>query len=1290
MGIFVIPLKKFNTTTNNSVEENRNNVVNASPTGPADTKELKTLENQSWSEITQNKIITPGNLTLNPIPTMPIFSKPKKFRKYTTKKVSTKSDDYLDVSKLTLKNGVFQPEINNKVSVYRPEIISMLDFESIYSGQPINQEFSLHGKYIELQHQASLLYRDLVTEFFANMTGKLLSKFKVQTKTSYQKIKNEITQALNDCEYLVEFLDSTNSNFEEISNLIDFKNLSDKSINNSKHVNLKEFYSQNLGYTNKQFEFFASTKVYYQFLSDMLAILENYSFNLVNLKDADRPKDDSPSIIDKTYTVTSNFTFTTKTLRDEKSTRNAADSTVFKKFYESLPSDRTERIKILLTVISKEYRVSKGLGNTDIVSDKLINQFGIERTGNPFNNILGVVGNNIFEDVKGAGSLAEMGKITPQVANNSLDDSKFFVFPFENKYIDLQGTNKTYIPGSDYFIDSIFDLQQETDKTKGITLPIFNTGPIKKYSTALSKRIDAGTTLIDLFLNLKSSEQSRIENLTSDGIFGYLLQSIQKGGLNPGGDPTYNVSLSKGLTKNYVDSQKEIVNAVFKLASKNHELKELLFQYLIILSIKSTTNKRSPFWQALKAEIGDIRNISKASVAENAEITSLTNDSFPTGVYLKKLGIKIEQTIFKLYSQQKKSKKKGFFGGTAKVNDSTFKGLKSGDILAALKPPANLSKSTLVDSFIIGCVEYIQSLAGGGSGSDHLINDGTNRTRYNFISPSMQFLLMYEMFLSVAHFLIPTDFKVIDDELVADTDINTNVSALFLISEVASPNKETSWVSNLNNANHNEKAQVTLEGLNDLSVQKFYNTNKSLLITKNNYKSIMEKLRQEEQIAKNGVYLLKTFANRLELASSKVSATYNSDKMYEFWKKIGKEFPFEDLLSVANSKAQSTTTAYLLDTFKSNYKYSIDTTNPKIQKFLDNDLTNIAFTRFIPREVKEVMYSYLSDNDFLEQSERTTKIFSVGIPAKFSKSLVERVKSKDLSSLLKHKESDIINIKIYKRDVQYDDLIFKPQEFKFDLSLYQNIDDLMSVKPIPGESFSKLMERNFLTDYLTVKSKKRYSLFTVPNSSNILNEASYGFLTKDEKKEMVFNHFKSYMLETYILLLTGMKISEDTFFLDKRLSIENFSKSPFDEEIETLVKKYITTVLNKPLDTNQTISELINDPNVKSSIKEKLKIFDFGNLSINPKRIKERIITPKIFDRVFHMPVNVNKFEIDVTATNKTSSGKKAWKQKHLQEQILTVEKSGIKKYYLKKKASTDTIFDEYFVVVNSTGPETK
>ncbi len=192
MGIFVIPQRKKPSTANNSAEESRNNIVDGNATGPADEKEIPTLAIKSWSEISENRLLTSTNLTVEAIPTMPIFSAPKNFRKYTTKKVATKSDDYLDVSKLTLKNGVFQPEINNKVSVYRPEIISMLDFESIYAGQPINKEFTLHGKFIELQHQASILYRDLITEFFANLTSKLLSTHKAQTKTTYQKLKVQI------------------------------------------------------------------------------------------------------------------------------------------------------------------------------------------------------------------------------------------------------------------------------------------------------------------------------------------------------------------------------------------------------------------------------------------------------------------------------------------------------------------------------------------------------------------------------------------------------------------------------------------------------------------------------------------------------------------------------------------------------------------------------------------------------------------------------------------------------------------------------------------------------------------------------------------------------------------------------------------------------------------------------------------------------------------------------------------------------------------------------------------
>ena len=1229
-----------------------------------------------------NRIHTPSSTTTLTDRTAKTISTRRSSK--SNKSITKKSDDVLDVSKLIIKNGIFQPDINNKVSSYRPEIISTVDYQPIYLDNPINQELSLPGKYIELQHQASYLYRDLMTEFIAKASDKLFATYKNPVRELLETIIKRINSVVGESEFQIDFFHKINQSLSELVDLIDFKALSNSSISTERFYNLKEFFAQNLSYQENQYDSFTSTKIFYQFLSDLLAILENYSFNLVNIVDSDRANDSSLSEIDKTYSITSNFTFTIKNIQDSQEIKFATNSKVFGSFYSSLPTNKTDRIKILTTVLSKEFRVSRALGNSSIVNANSLNKFGIERQGNPFNNIIGIVGKSIFEDVSGRGSLAGIGKIIPESSN--LKDAKFSVLPFEKKYIDLQGTNQTYIPGTDYFVNSIFDLAQEIDKVKGVSLPAFNTAPIKKFVSDTADRVTHAASILEDFLDLERSVD-RFENLDSEDLFKQVIKAVGYGCLNPGGDPQL---LADGgdVAAQYkvIDSHKEIINSVFKFASEDNKTKELLFQFLLLYALKPSESRKTKYWEKLRKEIGIIQNVSQVSVSKTATKFDLNDETFPYDIYIRNLARRIEKRIFWKFSQQNIVNKSGA-SVSGRIGNSfyTIYALKIDDIFNALLTPQTIesTNSNLRDSFISSVVEFVQLRAGGGNGLAHLIPDGTFRTRYNFLGLSTQFMLLYELFLSTSFYIIPTYFKVTSEQLTALTENNKNVGGQYIISEALLAGNASIQVQSVIPLFVTSTGQQTELQISKNALRDFYNKNPGIKAIKDNFVSIMTKLIKEEKIIKNAIYLLRSYVYRLEYVNSKISSTFNSTNVYSLWEKIGKDFPYEDFIKTASGPNQVKTLSYLLDSYKSDMKQSLNSANPKIQKYIGKNMPSLLSTNLIPTEIKEIMYLFFSSSGFLGNNSRNIKLFTVGIPSNFSSSLVERVSSANLQQLAKTKQNDIIKVCVHKNDIQYDDIVFKPQEFLFDLSLYQNMEDLINIKPNPGENFDKIMNRNFLTDYASITSKRKFSLVKTNNSSDIFSEKQYDFLTRSEKTSLMFNHFSSYMTYIYILLLTGMNLSEETFYIDaKQLPGEIDPTADVENDIETLFKRYVEMLIKKPINKNRSIKKLSEDETLPIEIRDKLKLFDMGNFSVSPKMIKEHLMSPRIFDRVFNIPVDINKFEIDIKKTLDTSSGKNAWNQKFIQDNILTKEIGGITKYYFKPKESDNTIFEEYFVTL--------
>jgi hypothetical protein len=115
-----------------------------------------------------------------------------------------------------------------------------------------------------------------------------------------------------------------------------------------------------------------------------------------------------------------------------------------------------------------------------------------------------------------------------------------------------------------------------------------------------------------------------------------------------------------------------------------------------------------------------------------------------------------------------------------------------------------------------------------------------------------------------------------------------------------------------------------------------------------------------------------------------------------------------------------------------------------------------------------------------------------------------------------------------------------------------------------------------------------------------------------------------------------------------------------------------------------------------------VKMFHPRSLVTGGSSHRQQITSPKMFERIFNIPVDPDDFEIDVDKTNSTKSGKRAFESLRAQGRIIEKTKNtkyvqntrlyfagynNSKSFFIKPRSLLDNIaFDEFFVTVSTIG----
>jgi len=1210
------------------------------------------------------------------------------------------NDDTLSVAQLNVENNQFQPVGPNGISKLRPEIISLMDYEPIYFGN--TSTLNDVGLLMDVQYQARNLREETFFQLMARIQqsdqNQQLQNIQTDFSTNFQRINSSAN-----------FYQNTIAALESAKNGFDLKSIPANLFDLRTFKSLQDFYETYMSFPRTAFDRFSGTKIFMQLLFDMRSIAEGYSMNLLNLTDPDRQATGaafiSPVSIDKTYNNRNGFSFTYDTVRSFNYPANSSEPQFFARFNTSLPQAPDDRIKLLINLVSKELRVSKGLGREQVIND-LRQKFGATTSdGSPFDNLIGGVGATIFDTVTGPGSLASLAVLN--------DTAGSAVLPFETKYIDVNNTRKVYIPGSSYFIDSIVNVP---------VLTTFNLTPLRSYVETFVQTTDNVASLVaNLFdYNEDVSILSSVE-LLKQMLYGvinsiaYLMSNTQRSGLQ-------------------INTADAATVAVFRLAASDASLKSMLFQY-VLLNLLSASNSR--FFATGIAEdlVNDIRNLSAVTVNESYSLPDLRqrNSLQP---YIASLGSSIQNKAVQLVNQQNlnaannaQARERSSVGGDGKVvvgfdTDITF------GISAAL------NQSHFMTEFVRFLVGIETSL--GNEGNNVL--DGTKRTRFNGLSVSTLVLMIFEAYLNVISRFVKVDFQTSSyglnfPDMVVDTNFNAQMHdsmedivlepyaptpIIRSDNEIGVPKLDKSIQTQTQRSSKSareratdftysqirEAAQQTGASVDDVYLGLAQNeailagshatagsrhTNGSQLANRRvgrssnpqrlldaqmmdrSLDSIMTKLHQEDLAVACAMHILLVIKQRLRTTLDAASNYFSQQTLENF--------------AAVNGTSLS-------DIGKNLTPAQVRLLLRQRDSYVRNLTPNSSNLQFIPvsstdQSTRNMILSLLGKASFRETTNARLRyrLLTVGIPSEFSKNLVGRLVGSNINStsFQRTKEYDLIKIKVYKRSLEYPQIVFKPNSFLFDLSLFETGYSNLGI--LPQTNFENTLQQITLVDYQDVSRPREVTY------QNIVESDKYSQIPDARSRRSLFeNHVVSNIFGSYIQALTAMKLTEATFVDVRSETWRRLSRGTNGTDLTPrfaeLVRRFLIAQRAEDIRRNPalrplpdlSIQDMLTSTDVDQGTKDTLKLLTFGNIAFKLENALANMLSPKIFERVFTIPLNVDDFEIDYQATIATEGGREFLQKDFIQDKLDKTAPQGT--YRFLPRTVRDAVLEDFFVTI--------
>ena len=398
----------------------------------------------------------------------------------------------------------------------------------------------------------------------------------------------------------------------------------------------------------------------------------------------------------------------------------------------------------------------------------------------------------------------------------------------------------------------------------------------------------------------------------------------------------------------------------------------------------------------------------------------------------------------------------------------------------------------------------------------------------------------------------------------------------------------------------------------------------------------------------------------------------------------------------------------------------------------------------IPKTLRDIMYGFFGTSENASVLGYNKKILTVGVPVGFSQHIKQRVNIQTLQrTTFANKKDDIVNVAVYRSDINNSDIIYKPIRYTFELSRFPIRNSLFLLEPPQKPTLDDVVRSVPMRVYDSKTFTQRAEYW---HGTNILGAGSalaseeYAFLSASQKYEIARNHVMSYLAEVYIRLLTGISTAEDRFDIVEHPQLVEpaFVQTIVDHSVAminsianannvSVVQKQVpvgsvlfsTTSPKNTVDGPVTLSSTsdVRDANALAALKKAgtsvaanssdqtsldspatvTVLQTVSNLSLmttqlsDPNAASTRMLRPKQFDRVFNIIVDPDDFEIDVNETAKTQHGKLVLQQlissgDVVPTPVMDNTNAPTNKYVYRRrnKKQGDMTLDKYFVSIET------
>lgn len=766
-------------------------------------------------------------------------------------------------------------------------------------------------------------------------------------------------------------------------------------------------------------------------------------------------------------------------------------------------------------------------------------------------------------------------------------------------------------------------------------------------------------------------------------------------------------------------TEQALIMSMFNFANQNTQFKRLLFMYCITAGmVRNQPSDQSNIFVILaKKDIGTIQNLFKFG-DYYGDLTD-PNQPLPTnGVdligYLKFLA----SGMASVYTNSFLPNSSDTSATGVDTGSELLVYLSSADVTDILVKAALgqdvIGNVNLIYQYITLANKYFTKAQINGV-NKHLLPDNTGRTRFNSLSVSTQLLMLFEIICQYANkysyiqrkfsdqINILGQINVTEEEIIPlpggrygrgrrftagrnNDGIGGNESRESV--QIFSTTAQETVSSVLNvialsiNAGKTAMLQkaITLLSSNpkEEDAQQERNNNNIFASLENNKK----KIEKEYTDIQSGLGICQVIGQNFTVTLNQILQFFTQDGLKEFLKNSNIKN-----LDLVKNISQLRISSQIFDDIKKRTSVpeqyvpaaagetSSNSNTRDVQMIVSDNYTSAEYS---------LLEKFLSQNQYVpgtriseDTISRNLKILTVGIPTGFNKNLIDKVNLQNLTAEnFQDKQADIISVKVFVRNGKYPQLILKPVSYLFDISLFATKQNIIDTDPKVGERYVDVVNRMSIKDYENPFSPIDMSL------EAIKNEPKYNVITEQQKTELFLNHINSNILNAYVNLMTGARISEDIF-----LNPEPTDRV-LNQKARTLMDTYIKAIGLQPPASTMTITDVLSSNEMNDDVKDLYRLFTYGSLVFNQGEVNSRVMTPKIFDRIFYIPVNTYIVEIDIEETlkfvSKEDFSRLVGDQKNYKRFLVQANEQRQQKIYLIDSEPDEFVFKDIFVQVET------